>query len=167
MFLDNVIFHFYKWGGVTPLTGPPNLNGFSSIIRGGGEKSLLTNVNKKMFFFNEGFPYWPGLFCCSRGCPVQSVQARVFSVYLKWRVTVAGGFRPPTLRADCRKGFSYLSLEITIYLCQTSTLHRAVSTGSMSLWQIQWYNRDNTWGNTCTSSLAGYKWMKTRTNWYT
>ena len=32
MFLDNVIFHFYK--------------------------SLLTNVNKKMFFFNEGFPYW-------------------------------------------------------------------------------------------------------------
>ena len=50
MFLDNVIFHFYKGGGVTtPLTGPPNLNGFSSI--------LLTNVNKKMVFFNEGFPY--------------------------------------------------------------------------------------------------------------
>ena len=56
MFLDNVIFHFYKGGGVTPLTGPPNLNGFSSIIRGGGVKSLLTNVNKKMVFFNEGFP---------------------------------------------------------------------------------------------------------------
>ena len=34
MFLDNVIFHFYKGGGVTP----------------------LTNVNKKMVFFNEGFP---------------------------------------------------------------------------------------------------------------
>ena len=57
MFLDNVIFHFYKGGGgVTPLTGPPNLNGFSSIIRGGGVKSFLTNVNKKMVFFNEGFP---------------------------------------------------------------------------------------------------------------
>ena len=57
MFLDNVIFHFYKGGGVTPLTGPPNLDGFSSIIRGGGGvKSLLTNVNKKMVFFNEGFP---------------------------------------------------------------------------------------------------------------
>ena len=46
MFIDNVIFHFYKGGGVTPLTGPPNLDGFSSII-----------VNKKMVFFNEGFPY--------------------------------------------------------------------------------------------------------------
>ena len=56
MFLDNVIFHFYKGGGVTPLTGPPNLDGFSSIIRGGGVKSLLTNVNKKMVFLNEGFP---------------------------------------------------------------------------------------------------------------
>ena len=54
MILDNVIFHFYKGWGVTPLTGPPNLNGFSSIIR--GVKSLLTNVNKKMVFFNEGFP---------------------------------------------------------------------------------------------------------------
>ena len=43
-------FTFIKGGGVTPLTGPPNLNGFSSIIRG-GLKSLLTNVNKKMFFF--------------------------------------------------------------------------------------------------------------------
>ena len=50
-----LFFTFIK-GGVTPLTGPPNLNGFSSIIRGGGVKSLLTNVNKKMFFFNEGFP---------------------------------------------------------------------------------------------------------------
>ena len=50
-----LFFTFIK-GGVTPLTGPPNLNGFSSIIRGGGEKSLLTNVNKKMVFFNEGFP---------------------------------------------------------------------------------------------------------------
>ena len=49
-----LFFTFIK-GGVTPLTGPPNLNGFSSIIRG-GVKSLLTNVNKKMFFFNEGFP---------------------------------------------------------------------------------------------------------------
>ena len=29
--------------------GPPNLNGFSSISRG-GVKSLLMNVNKKMFF---------------------------------------------------------------------------------------------------------------------
>ena len=56
MFLDNVIFYFYKGGGVTPLTGPPKLNGFSSIIRGGGVKSLLTNVNKKLVFFNEGFP---------------------------------------------------------------------------------------------------------------
>ena len=52
-----LFFTFIKGGGVTPLTGPPNLNGFSSIIRGGGEKSLLTNVNKKMAFFNEGFPY--------------------------------------------------------------------------------------------------------------
>ena len=51
-----LFFTFIK-GGVTPLTGPPNLNGFSSIIRGGGGKSLLTNVNKKMVFFNEGFPY--------------------------------------------------------------------------------------------------------------
>ena len=51
-----LFFTFIKGGGVTPLTGPPNLNGFSSIIRGGGGKSLLTNVNKKMFFFNEGFP---------------------------------------------------------------------------------------------------------------
>ena len=50
-----LFFTFIK-GGVTPLTGPPNLNGFSSIIRG-GVKSLLTNVNKKMVFFNEGFPY--------------------------------------------------------------------------------------------------------------
>ena len=52
-----LFFTFIKGGGVTPLTGPPNLNGFSSIIRGGGVKSLLTNVNKKMFFLNEGFPY--------------------------------------------------------------------------------------------------------------
>ena len=51
-----LFFTFIKGGGVTPLTGPPNLNGFLSIIRGGGVKSLLTNVNKKMFFFNEGFP---------------------------------------------------------------------------------------------------------------
>ena len=50
-----LFFTFIK-GGVTPLTGPPNLNGFSSIIKGGGVKSLLTNANKKMFFFNEGFP---------------------------------------------------------------------------------------------------------------
>ena len=53
-----LFFTFIKGGGVTPLTGPPNLNGFLSIIRG-GVKSLLTNVNKKMFFFNEGFPYLP------------------------------------------------------------------------------------------------------------
>ena len=33
MFLDNVIFHFYKGGGVNHLTGPLN-----------------PNVNKKMFF---------------------------------------------------------------------------------------------------------------------
>ena len=46
-----LFFTFIKGGGVTPLTGPPNLNGFSSIIRGGeGVKSLLTNVNNKMFF---------------------------------------------------------------------------------------------------------------------
>ena len=50
-----LFFTFIK-GGVTPLTGPPNLNGFSLIIRGGGGKSLLTNVDKKMFFLNEGFP---------------------------------------------------------------------------------------------------------------
>ena len=30
-----MLFFTYKGGGVTPLTGPPNLNGFSSIIRGG------------------------------------------------------------------------------------------------------------------------------------
>ena len=46
-----MLFFTFIRGGVTPLTGPPNLNGFSSIIRGGGGvKSLLTNVNKKMFF---------------------------------------------------------------------------------------------------------------------
>ena len=56
-----LFFTFIK-GGVTPLTGPPNLNGFSSIIRGGGVKSLLTNVNKKMVFFNEGFPYYKAVF---------------------------------------------------------------------------------------------------------
>ena len=50
-----MLFFTFIRGGVTPLTGPPNLNGFSSIIR--GVKSLLTNVNKKMVFFNEGFPY--------------------------------------------------------------------------------------------------------------
>ena len=47
-----LFFTFIKGGGVTPLTRPPNLNGFLSIII----KSLLTNVNKKMVFFNEGFP---------------------------------------------------------------------------------------------------------------
>ena len=52
-----MLFFTFIRGGVTPLTGPPNLNGFLSIIRGGGGKSFLTNVNKKMFFFNEGFPY--------------------------------------------------------------------------------------------------------------
>ena len=53
-----LFFTFIKGGGGHPLTGPPNLNGFLSIIRGGGGvKSLLTNVNKKMVFFNEGFPY--------------------------------------------------------------------------------------------------------------
>ena len=52
-----MLFFTFIEGGVTPLTGPPNLDGFSSIIRGGGVKSLLTNVNKKMVFFNEGFPY--------------------------------------------------------------------------------------------------------------
>ena len=51
-----MLFFTFINGGVTPLTGPSNLNGFSSIIRGGGVKSLLTNVNKKMVFFNEGFP---------------------------------------------------------------------------------------------------------------
>ena len=44
-----LFFTFIKGGGITPLTGPPNLNGFSSIIRG-GVISLLTNVNKKMVF---------------------------------------------------------------------------------------------------------------------
>ena len=44
-----LFFTFIMGGGVTPLTGPPNLDGFSSIIRG-GVKSLLTNVNKKMVF---------------------------------------------------------------------------------------------------------------------
>ena len=39
-----LFFTFIK-GGVTPLTGPPNLNGFSSIIRG-GVKCLLTNVKE-------------------------------------------------------------------------------------------------------------------------
>ena len=51
-----LFFTFIKGGGGHPLTGPPNLNGFSSIIRGGGVKFLLTNVNKKMVFLNEGFP---------------------------------------------------------------------------------------------------------------
>ena len=51
-----MLFFTFIEGGVTPLTGPPNLDGFSSIIRGGGVKSLLPNVNKKMVFFNEGFP---------------------------------------------------------------------------------------------------------------
>ena len=44
-----LFFTFIKGVGVTPLTGPPNLDGFSSIIRGGG-KILIDNVNKKMFF---------------------------------------------------------------------------------------------------------------------
>ena len=44
-----LFFTFIKGGG------SPNLNGFLSIIRG-GVKSLLTNVNKKMVFFIEGFP---------------------------------------------------------------------------------------------------------------
>ena len=58
MFLDNVIFHFCKGGGgVNPLTGPPNLNDFLSIIRvGGGVKSLLMNVNNKMVFFKSRLP---------------------------------------------------------------------------------------------------------------
>ena len=53
-----LFFTFIKGGGGTPMTGPPNFDGFLSIIRGGGGlKSLLTNVNKKMVFFNEGFSY--------------------------------------------------------------------------------------------------------------
>ena len=47
----NVIFHFYIGGGVSPLTGPPNLYGFSTKFRGGWGKSILTNVKMKMFFF--------------------------------------------------------------------------------------------------------------------
>ena len=33
-----------------------NFFDLSHPIRGGGVQSLLTNVNKKMVFFNEGFP---------------------------------------------------------------------------------------------------------------
>ena len=48
MFLDNVIFHFYKGGGHPPDRTPEPQWFFV--------KSLLTNVNNKMVFFNEGFP---------------------------------------------------------------------------------------------------------------
>ena len=56
-----LFFTFIKGGGHPP-DRTPELNGFSSIIRGGGGKSLLTNVNKKMVFFNEGFPNEPVYF---------------------------------------------------------------------------------------------------------
>ena len=55
MFLDNVIFHFYKGGGHPPDRTPEPQWFFVNNL-GGGEKSLLTNVNKKMVFFIEGFP---------------------------------------------------------------------------------------------------------------
>ena len=35
-----LFFTFIKGGGGTPLTGPPNLNGFSSIFRGGGKINI-------------------------------------------------------------------------------------------------------------------------------
>ena len=57
MFLDNVIFHFYKGGGGHPPDRTPEPQWFFVNNKGGGVKSLLTNVNKKMVFFNEGFPY--------------------------------------------------------------------------------------------------------------
>ena len=43
-----LFFTFIK-GGVTPLTGPPNLNGFSSIIRGGGENPYWRMSIRKGF----------------------------------------------------------------------------------------------------------------------
>ena len=55
MFLDNVIFYFYKGGGHPPDRTPEPQWFF--VNNWGGVKSLLTNVNKKMVFLNEGFPY--------------------------------------------------------------------------------------------------------------
>ena len=52
-----LFFTFIKGGGVTPLTGPPNLNGFLSIIRGGEGKILIDECQQENVFFNEGFPY--------------------------------------------------------------------------------------------------------------
>ena len=45
-----LFFTFIKGGG-HPLTGPPNFNGFSSIIRGGGGKILIDECQKENGFF--------------------------------------------------------------------------------------------------------------------
>ena len=92
MFLDNVIFHFYKGVGGHPLTGPPNLNGFSSIIWGGGGKSLLTNVNKKMVFFNEGFPnVFGALSFVAISCTQKPCQERYLILYFSLFVSCKRG----------------------------------------------------------------------------
>ena len=46
-----MLFLTFIKGGVTPLTGPLNLIGFLSIIRGGGEILIDKEENEKMFFF--------------------------------------------------------------------------------------------------------------------
>ena len=46
-----LFFTFIKGGGVTPLTGPPNLDGFSSIIRGGGGKNPYLQMSIRKCFF--------------------------------------------------------------------------------------------------------------------
>ena len=58
-----LFFTFIK-GGVTPLTGPPNLN-----------------VNKKMVFFNEGFPnfQWP----CSNAKYDEEMHCNIISIQSK------------------------------------------------------------------------------------
>ena len=50
-----LFFTFIKGGGHPP-DRTPEPQWFFVNNQGGGVKSLLTNVNKKMFFFNEGFP---------------------------------------------------------------------------------------------------------------
>ena len=51
-----LFFTFIKGGGDHPPDRTPESQWFFVNNLGGGVKSLLTNVNKKMVFFNEGFP---------------------------------------------------------------------------------------------------------------
>ena len=51
-----LFFTFIKGGGHPPDRTPEPQWFFVNNLGVGGVKSLLTNVNKKMVFFNEGFP---------------------------------------------------------------------------------------------------------------